>query len=92
MTIARIGAFLPPPLAAEHVGSERVDAVEEQQAVEMVDLVLQAARLEALGADVPSADSTAIAVARRTLAVSSGMLRQPSRADLGAVRRDDRAG
>ena len=51
MTIARMTVFLPPSLAPEHVGGERVDAVEEQQAVEVVELVLQAARLEALRAD-----------------------------------------
>src|SRR5215210_8577055 len=51
ITIARMTAFLPSALAAEHVGGERVHAVEEQQPVEVVELMLQAARLEALGAD-----------------------------------------
>ena len=45
----------------------------------MVDLVLEHPRLEILGLDSHPSASTAIAVARRTLAVSSGMLRQPSR-------------
>src|SRR5215217_86508 len=51
MTMARIPARLPPPLPSEHVRGEGVDAVEEEQPVEVVELVLEAACLEPLGPD-----------------------------------------
>ena len=70
---------------AEHVGRERLDAVEEEDPLQMVELVQEAARLEphardARASPVGVVPSTRTLVARRTFAVNSGTLRQPSRA------------
>ena len=68
---------LPP----EDVVDDRGDAVEEEDPVEMIDLVLDAARLEAVALDpAPPACSTAIRSSPgRTFAVRSGIDRHPSR-------------
>ena len=77
-------------LATEHIGGERVDAVEEQQPVEMVDLVLQAARLEALGAERrrrPMLDLDRGGAAH--VGGQLGDAQAALAADLGALRADD---
>ncbi len=70
------GVALPP----EDVVDQRFHTVQEEHAVEVIELVLDGAGLEAQALDAPPRCSTTTRVARLTLAVTSGRLRQPSRA------------
>src|SRR4051812_23371015 len=47
----RFGAATSVPLPPKNIRSQRVDAIEEQHAVEVVDLVEEAARLERVRLD-----------------------------------------